>query len=171
MTQIPTLQTDRLVLRVPKPSDYPAYHALMAAPAAEMMGAPYDAETSWMAFGAEVGTWAPLGFGSWTLCRSGSDAFIGMVGIDKPPHFPETDLGWMLAPAARGQGYATEAAHQARRFAYETLGLATLVSYVDPRNAASIAVAERLNATRDADAARPDPEDIVFRHPPPEALQ
>ncbi|MCH2169093.1 MAG: GNAT family N-acetyltransferase, partial [Oceanicola sp.] len=40
----------------------------------------------------------------------------------------------------------------------------TLVSYVDPRNERSSRLAERLGATLDAEAPRPDPLDLVYRH-------
>jgi RimJ/RimL family protein N-acetyltransferase len=40
----------------------------------------------------------------------------------------------------------------------------SLVSYADRENAASHAVARRLGAVEDADAPRPDAEDVVFRH-------
>ena len=53
-----------------------------------------------------------------------------------------------------------------RDWAAEALGLDRLVSYIDPHNARSIAVAERLGAVLDPDAAKQDPEDLVYRHRP-----
>ena len=49
------------------------------------------------------------------------------------------------------------------------MGLTDLVSYVEPPNAASIRLAERLGCSRDDAARRPDPSDFVYRHPVPEA--
>ena len=77
------------------------------------------------------------------------------------------ELGWLLYDGYEGQGYATEAAAALRDWAFGTLGLETLVSYCDPDNAASIAVAERLGAVRDPLAARQDPEDMVLRYAAP----
>ena len=51
-----------------------------------------------------------------------------------------------------------------RDWAFAVLGVETLVSYVDPANQRSIAVAERLGAYRDAAAVVQDPGDLVFRH-------
>lgn len=49
-------------------------------------------------------------------------------------------------------------------------GIKTLVSYIDPANARSIALAERLGARHDPDAPLPEgetPEEtIVYRHTP-----
>lgn len=58
----------------------------------------------------------------------------------------------------------TEAAVALRDWAFAELGLPSLVSYFDPANVRSIAVAERLGAVRDDNAPRQDPEDVVYRH-------
>lgn len=88
-----------------------------------------------------------------------TDTLDGLVPI------LQTERLLLRAPAkAEGKGYATEAAGAALGCAFGTLGVATLVSYVDAANLRSIAVAERLGAVRDATAAGPDPEDLVYRH-------
>ncbi len=89
---------------------------------------------------------------------------VGQVGINHGPLFPEKELGWMLYDGFEGQGYATEAAIALRDWAFATLELESLVSYFDPANAASMAVAKRLGAVPDPDAPRQDPEDVVYRH-------
>lgn len=61
----------------------------------------------------------------------------------------------------------TEAAAALRDWAFATLSLSSLVSYFDPANSRSIAVAERLGAVRDDNAPRQDAEDVVYRHLPP----
>jgi len=80
----------------------------------------------------------------------------------------------MMTEAGEGKGYAFEAAQMARDFAYAELGRDTLVSYIDPNNTRSIALATRLGAQRDDTAARPDgetlEETIVYRHPDAAAL-
>jgi RimJ/RimL family protein N-acetyltransferase len=76
----------------------------------------------------------------------------------------------MLYDGHEGQGYATEAARALRDWAFDEAGLPTLVSYMDRENHASAAVARRLGAVPDPEAARqPGPEndgDLVFRHRP-----
>jgi RimJ/RimL family protein N-acetyltransferase len=95
-----------------------------------------------------------------------------MAGPWYPADWSEPELGWTLWSAAHeGKGYAHEAAVAARAHAYSVLGWTTAVSYIDPDNARSIALAERLGATLDPDAAHHNPADLVYRHPAPEALQ
>jgi RimJ/RimL family protein N-acetyltransferase len=71
----------------------------------------------------------------------------------------------MLYEGFEGRGFATEAAAALRDWTGWALRRSDLVSYIDPRNAASIRVAERLGATPDGQAPRQDPGDLVFRHP------
>ena len=91
---------------------------------------------------------------------------VGQVGLNAGPLFPETELGWQLFQGHEGKGYATEAAAALRDWGFANLGVASLVSYVDPGNLASARVAERLGAVLDADAPRQigDETDLVFRH-------
>ncbi|MEL6922286.1 MAG: GNAT family N-acetyltransferase, partial [Pseudomonadota bacterium] len=52
-----------------------------------------------------------------------------------------------LRRSAWGNGFATEAAEAALRWAYETLGWETAISCIDPNNVGSQGVAKRLGAT------------------------
>jgi RimJ/RimL family protein N-acetyltransferase len=82
----------------------------------------------------------------------------------------------MVLERAEGKGLAHEAALAVRGWAYGSRGLGALVSYIDPGNARSIRLAERLGARRDDEAPKPEGEVCVtYRHPSPnsgpEALQ
>ena len=55
-----------------------------------------------------------------------------------------------------------------RDFAFGTLGWTTLVSFIDPENNRSIALAERLGAACDDRIDHPDGGlTLVYRHPAP----
>ncbi|KQP00321.1 GNAT family N-acetyltransferase [Leifsonia sp. Leaf264] len=54
------------------------------------------------------------------------------------------EIGWILAPSSRGRGYATEAARVLLDLAFGELGLHRVYAELDPRNAASVALCERL---------------------------
>jgi RimJ/RimL family protein N-acetyltransferase len=162
----PTLETDRLVLRAHRFEDFQPYAELFASERARFMDGPIAPADAWRNFMCDVGQWAVLGYGAWAVELKATGAFIGQVGLNRPYHFPEDELGWLLFDGHEGQGHALEAATRARDFGFHELGLTTLVSYVDPKNARSIALAERLGAVPDPEAMRPENDPcIVFRHP------
>ena len=82
------------------------------------------------------------------------------------------DYGRRLRGVVLEEGsVGSHAAIVARAWAYDTLGLSTLVSYIDPKNAPSRALAERLGARLDPGATPPEKGDLVYRHPTPQALR
>lgn len=161
---IPVIDTPRLQLRAMRPADFPAYAALMASSRAVHMGGPFDSRAAWGMFCHDAAGWALFGLGALMIDRSADGATVGQVGINHGPLYPEPELGWLLFDGCEGQGYATEAGVALRDFALSRVP--TLVSYMDPGNAASAAVARRLGGVPDADAARQpgDRADLVFRY-------
>lgn len=151
--------------------DFEAFGDVFASERSRFMGGPCDRATAWYIFCQDVAGWTLFGHGALMIERSGTGETVGQVGINAGPRFPETEIGWMLYDGHEGQGYAAEAATALRRWGYRTRGLSTLVSYIDPENAASIRVAERMGAVRDAAAPVQDPGDLVYRHPAPETVQ
>ncbi|GAA6181490.1 GNAT family N-acetyltransferase [Shimia sp. NS0008-38b] len=164
MTIAPTISTARLTLRHHVLEDFEPLAAHFATDWAQYMGGPISADELWRWIGAEITSWQWLGYGSWAVDLTETGTLIGQVGINKPPRFAETEIGWCIFPEAQGKGYAAEAARAARDWAFDTKGMRTLVSYIDATNTASMCLAERLGATRDDRAARPDPADLVYRH-------
>ncbi|WP_424140402.1 GNAT family N-acetyltransferase [Roseomonas chloroacetimidivorans] len=164
LASIPTLTTDRLTLRAPAEGDFPAYAQLLASPRSKSMGGPYDTRAAWGMFCHDLACWSLFGHGALMVDLRTTRTCVGQVGINHGPLFPEKELGWLIYEGHERQGYATEAAATLRNWAFEALALDRLVSYVDPRNARSITVAERLGAVLDHEAAKQDPGDLVYRH-------
>ncbi|WP_376099961.1 GNAT family N-acetyltransferase [Roseomonas sp. CCTCC AB2023176] len=162
---IPTLVTERLTLRAPVEADFPAYAALMASARATCMGGPFDRRVAWGMFCHDLACWRLYGHGALMLAVRATGECVGGVSISHGPLFPEKELGWQVYEGNEGRGYATEGARALRDWAARTLGLRGLVSYVDPRNHRSAAVAERLGAVLDPAAPKQDPDDLVYRHP------
>ena len=131
------------------------------------MGGPIDRQKLWYWVAGEVGSWSLQGFGSWGI-ETHDGAFVGQVGINKPSHFPEIELGYLIMPEFEGTGIAFEAAQAARAWAFDTLEATSIVSYIDPKNARSIALALRLGGIIDHSASLPDGESsdetVVYRH-------
>lgn len=171
LSGIPVLETERLVLRGPKPADARGYVRFMTSDRARFVSGPLSPEKSWRSFAIELGHWLIRGFGPWAVTEKGTDTCLGLVGPWFPEEWPEGEMSWLLWEEAEGRGIACEAALAARDWVYRNLGWTTAVSYIDPPNRRSIALAKRLGATRDDEAARPEGDDcLVFRHPGPEAL-
>ena len=170
MTDIHTLETDRLILRAHTLDDFDAVAAFYASEHSKFVGGPMSRELAWRALALEAGHWPLRGFGRWAIVERASGQWIGVAGLWHPEGFPERELGWDLAEHATGKGYATEAGLAARHYAYDTLGWTTLISLVADGNDASAAVATRLGAWHDGRFTheRYGPMN-VYRHPGPDA--
>lgn len=166
---IPTLKTERLTLRPLLIADFPAYQHFMASPRSIGVGGPYDLWKTWGVFCHDLANWYFFGHGALMIDLGETGECIGQIGINHGPLFPEKELGWLLYDGHEGRGNAAEAAVAMRDWAFETLSLPTLVSYVSPENSKSAAVAERIGGTLDPSAPRSDPEDLVYRYHPSNA--
>lgn len=155
MTQIPTIETQRLVMRAPALEDFEPLCAFYASPRAEFVGGKMEPEQVWRHLAVEIGHWQMLGYGRWTLVEKESGKAAGIIGLWNPEGWPEPEIGWDLFEGFGGKGYATEAATAARAYGYETLGWKTAISLVAPENHASRSVAQRLGAARDGDFTHP----------------
>ncbi|RDW13979.1 GNAT family N-acetyltransferase [Paracoccus thiocyanatus] len=172
LADTPVLTTERLVLRAPQAGDWPAWRDFFESDRAGFVGGPMvQPGQSWRAFGHFIGHWVLRGYGMFVLTERGSDLGLGAVGPWFPDGWPEHEIGWTLwSGALEGRGYAQEAALAARDFALRTLGWSRPVSYIDPANVRSIALARRLGAVHDPQAEAPHFGDDrspphVFRHP------
>ncbi|MEL6225493.1 MAG: GNAT family N-acetyltransferase, partial [Pseudomonadota bacterium] len=132
--KVPTLHTERLILRPLAADDFASFEAFLASERSEKMGGPYDARSAWGIFCHEVALWQLYGFGGLSIDLSATGDNVGIVEINYGPIFPEPELGWQLYEQHEGNGYATEAARALRDWAFRERKLKTLVSYIDPTN-------------------------------------
>jgi len=96
---------------------------------------------------------ASRGWGFWAVECPGTAPFIGFTGLSVPgfdaPFTPCVEIGWRLARAFWGQGYASEAARAALAYGFGTLGLTEILAFTARGNARSIAVMRRIGMTYD----------------------
>lgn len=101
------------------------------------------------------------GFGLWALERRSDGCFLGFTGLLRvdfnSPITGEVEIGWRLARAFWGEGYAREAAEAALNFGFGQLGLARIVSMTVEANTRSWSLMEKLGMGR-------APE-LDFEHP------
>lgn len=169
MTAIPTLETERLILRPMRVEDWPSYFTFCRSDRSKGMGGPFTEEQAWGMFCHDAGQWTLFGIGALMIEDRKTGKALGQICLSsgKGPLFPEDELGWFLYEEVEGKGIAFEAAVAMRDWAFGTAGLETLVSYIDADNPRSRALAERLGAVLDPDAEGPDPADLVYRYPIP----
>jgi RimJ/RimL family protein N-acetyltransferase len=164
---VPEITTERFRLRAPSIGDFPIYARFLLDDSAPDAAGEAARKEAWLDFCQLVAGWMLRGYGPWTVePRDGGEA-LGAVVLNHEYGDPEAEIGWVVALGAEGRGIATEAARAARAHAFGVLGMRTLVSYVDPGNGRSAAVARRLGARRDPAAeAALGHEVLVFRHFP-----
>jgi RimJ/RimL family protein N-acetyltransferase len=71
----------------------------------------------------------------------------------------QAEVGWILAPAFQGRGFAVEAASRILQLCFETLGSHRVHARLDPRNTASVALCRRLGMREEAHFV----EDLFFK--------
>lgn len=166
---IPTLTTDRLILRAPDARDFAPFAEFYASDRAAFVGGPLSAEQSWRMLAMEIGHWTLRGFGRWTLETKDTGDIVGLVGLFDPEGWPEPEIGWDLYTGFEGRGYATEAGRAARAYAYDILGWPTAISLVKSGNDGSAAVAARLGARPDGHFTHERHGAMaIWRHPAPD---
>lgn len=162
MVEIPyPLTTERLVLRRFCTDDLDAYYDYQRLPEtarflygeartyaqcmariAKYVEAPFDGPGDWATFAVE---------------RKSEPGLIGEMALKwndggkpegpAPERFGE--IGWTMAPAAQGQGFATEAARAVLELALDRLNFHRMEARLDARNSASAAICERLGMQRE----------------------
>lgn len=155
MGRQPEIRTNRLLLRRWQASDLDPFAAMNADPVVMehfFHGVRTRQETADF-IGRIEQEFERRGFGLWAVDVSGIAPCIGFVGLHEAlfdaPFTPAVEVGWRLARAHWGRGYATEAAKAALAFGFEDAGLAEIVSFTNAGNHRSQRVMERIGMTRD----------------------
>ena len=158
---VPELRGERVLLRGWREDDLEPFAALNRDPRVmEHYPAPLTrGESDAFVVERAMPAFAERGYGPWAVEVPGVAPFIGYVGLKEPTFearfTPCVEIGWRLAFAAWGHGYATEAARLAIAYGFAEGGLTEIVSFTVPANRRSIAVMERLGMRADG----------AFEHP------
>ena len=153
---IPTLETERLILRAPRMQDTQFYVAFKTSPRSAFTDGPHDAATATALFSEVAGQWIMRGYGLFmATTKADPDTVIGGFGIFHPNSQEEPEFGWTLYDGKyEGSGYVTEAMRAVIPWAWTVLGVRTAQSHVHVGNDASAIIAQRLGATFDAEQTR-----------------
>jgi ribosomal-protein-alanine N-acetyltransferase len=142
------LETARLLLRPFAPGDRDAIHAVYADP--DVMryvgNGPHrtleETDAALRIYGEVL---AREGYSFLAVCERGSGTLIGDAGLyPLGGQGPDVELGYTLARGAWGRGYATELGRALVDYAFDELRVPRVVAQVEPGNAASRRVLEKL---------------------------
>jgi RimJ/RimL family protein N-acetyltransferase len=148
----PTLHTDRLLLRPFRLEDFDTVAAYWADEAVARWtrgGQPIGRSEAWQRFIQHPGHWVLKGYGFWAVEEKATGAMLGETGfIDMQRDYDPAvngipEIGWIIAPAAQGKGYATEAAKACVAWGKQHFGPIRVLAAVNVENLASIRVAEK----------------------------
>jgi len=161
------LVSARLLLRLPAEADWRALHAYYgdADSVRYTMGTPLTEAQTWRTLAGVMGHWAWRGYGPYTVLDKDDGTVLGVAGLWFPNDWPEPEIKWALVPAARGRGYASEAARAVRAMAREHLPGVRLISLISHGNEASVRVAQAAGAYLEREIDFRGGRAAIYRHP------
>jgi|SRR6476661_2992129 len=170
---VPVLETERLRLRGYYLADFDAHLAMCQEPDfyRYLSPGPMPPEDVWAKFLRTIGHWTLLGYGFWAVEEKASGRYVGSIGFAdfkrgldaRMDGVPE--IGWVLAPAAHGKGYASEAVRAALAWGDAHFGGARTVCIIDPDNQASLGVAAKFGYYEFARSTYKDNPIVLLERP------
>lgn len=156
------LETERLILRLPRREDFDAYAELQAdGEAARYIGGQLSRAPAWRKFLQMPGAWMIQGYGMFAVVEKASGRWIGQTGPWQPEGWPGTEVGWSFLRSAWGNGYAREAAIAAIDWTFANLGWTEVIHSIHPDNHPSQALAARLGSRKRGTGKLPPPHEDV----------
>jgi RimJ/RimL family protein N-acetyltransferase len=167
LSDLPTLLTERLELRVPTAADLAPMAAIVThEETGRHLGPRSGPADHFLRFTRNAGSWLLYGYGSFIVRRSGSEEVIGNCGVFHSwrglgADFDDTpEAGWILRHDQVGRGLGREAMTAALGWFDAAHGPRRIVCMTTPDNAASIGLAGRLGFTPLREAVLPDGEAV-----------
>lgn len=170
MTVIPTLTTERLLLRGHRLDDFDEFVALWKhQDLVRFIGGDLPTrEQIWGRLLRYAGLWHHLGFGFFAVEERKSGKLIGEVGFldlhrDLTPTTEGTlEAGWGITPPMQGMGYATEAMNEAIAWADKQFAGRRMTCIVELENKPSLRVAEKIGFRRIGEIIFKDKPNAMF---------
>ncbi len=152
-------ETERLLLRRLRMDDLDSMCEVLCNPEVMRFSLGVKARADvlqWLS--ACVEAYARTGFGIWGVVEKSSKVVVGYCGLTQHRDIdgqPEVEIGFRLARGYWSRGFATEVALAVRDHARQSLSIPRLVALVDPDNAASARVVEKIGMTHEKDVMLP----------------
>jgi RimJ/RimL family protein N-acetyltransferase len=162
---ITSLDSPRLHFRQFRESDFPAFLAFHQDPLTVSVYGAFSSADAWRRMAAGLGHWQLRGYGPYALEHKDTGEYVGACGLWFPEGWADIEVGYGIAPKFRQQGFASEALRRVREHGFNNHGFKKLVSYIQPSNTASQAVARSVGAVADGEFDMAGKLHIVFVHP------
>lgn len=148
----PILVSERLIFHPFTEDDLPLLTELHSDPEVQRtLGGMWDAATIGQRLSRFVAEQTERGHSKWKVFTRHGE-FVGRAGVSFFERTGELELGYTLARAFWGKGYATEAAAAVRDWTFETQRVDHIIGFTDLANLASQRVLERIGMRRMPDA-------------------
>ncbi len=149
------IETSRLRLRALVPGDLAALHAIQSRPdvARWLYWEPRSEDEVREALERQIARAqdAPETGVALAVELMATGDLIGHVSLTLgPPEHRQAEIGFMFHPRHQGRGYATEASAAVLALAFDTYDLHRVYGRLEPRNAASARVLEKLGMRKEA---------------------
>ena len=159
---LPMLFTERLVLRPPNADDFEDWATFHADEVTmRFLGGVQPRSVAWRSLCGMAGAWSIRGYSMFSVIDRATGQWMGRIGPHYPDGWPGREVGWGLARAFAGKGYAQEAAVAAIDYVFDVLGWDDVMHIIDPGNAPSIALAKRLGSANRGPTQMPPPFDAA----------
>lgn len=162
---IPEVKCGDLILRAVREDDLGPLAAFYAGARSRFVGGPLDRAECWRLIAGNLGHWALRGYGMWVIADRSDGNPLGLCGFIFREGWDEPELGWQVWDGHEGRSTAYRATLAARAHGAKHFGLDGVVSYIDPGNARSQALARRLGARFERDGSLLGTPCQVWRHP------
>jgi ribosomal-protein-alanine N-acetyltransferase len=149
------LKGKKVFLRLPKPEDFAEFTASSKASRKfhkNLVSPPIDRK----GFDEYLERSESEANKSFLICRVADGAIVGTINLSQifRQTFLNAYLGYLLFEEYTGKGLMTEAIELILKFAFKTLKLHRIEANVQPQNAASITVLQRVNFTKEGFSAK-----------------
>lgn len=139
--------------------------------ASQHVGGPSGVEDTWRRMLAGAGLWNLIGVGMWAVAERNGGPAIGHVGFFdflrgcEPSIEGQAEMGWILAPAAHGKGYAAEACEAILAWFDQQFGRQPIWALISPGNDPSMKLAAKLGFVRQVDGTYRDKPQTIWLRP------
>ena len=159
------LETDRLLVRETTVQDVDCFYQIYAQPSVtdytEALFEDIDEEIAYTESYIDT-VYAFYGYGMWTVIKKDSLDVIGRAGISWREGYRLPELGFVIGVPWQRQGYAFEVCSAILHYAGEELEMTQVQALVQPENARSVRLCEKLGFTKGGETKVDGIRHLVF---------